>query len=229
MKKVFYITSFILAVLPINSKAQRQQEKFRDMKFCGNILRSLSPRLNDEDRKNIDLDKAYYLEMENTNHYFLRIPFKERPINSDFIGLEMDSLGNCKKGSIVHRNKGKLPKFSEYADSFVIYSLNRAAKRVVFITPMKALSDSGATKEKVLDPAMLISNDQKLNLSVHLNMASILNPEKLELMEGGYGFGIAPAGETSGGFGTYSYYFDVDFTVLNYLPPVADKVESERP
>jgi hypothetical protein len=48
-------------------------------------------------------------------------------------------------------------------------------------------------------------------------------------MESGYGYGIAPAGETSGGFGTYSYYFDIYLTARNYLPPSADEVEFERP
>lgn len=225
--KIFVVLFSFLGVLSLPLKAQ-QQEKFTDTGFRGNIFKFLRLHLSIDDRKNVDLEKAYYLEMDNKNHLFLRVPFKEKPINIDFIGLEIDSTGNCTKGSIVHRIKGQLPKFSEYADSFIIYSLNRESKRLIYITPMKQLSESEATKIKVLNAAVLISNDQKLNLSVHLNIEAILNPDKLELMEGGFGFGIAPAGEKGGGFGTYSYYFDVDLTLWNYLPPVANRIEFER-
>jgi hypothetical protein len=215
-------------LLPLHLPAQ-QQEKFTDTKFRGNVFRFLRQHLLDDDKNNIDFDSAYYLQIENKNHYFLRIPFKEKPINMDFIGLDTDSLGNCNKGSIVHRIRGKLSRFSEYADSFVIYSLNRDTRKLIYITPLKGLSDTIAANVKVWDPAINIGNDQKLNLYVHLNIAAILNPGKLELMESGYGYGIAPAGETSGGFGTYSYYFDIYLTARNYLPPSADEVEFERP
>ncbi|CAN5295573.1 hypothetical protein BH11BAC5_BH11BAC5_43300 [soil metagenome] len=81
----------------------------------------------------------------------------------------------------------------------------------------------------MLDPSVLYATNNGKDYVISLNIEAIFNPEGLEQMpEGGF-FGITPAGETGGGFGTYSFYFDVNLNRRNFLPSEIDQVDFERP
>jgi hypothetical protein len=212
-----------------------QQQELMHLKFRVNVTKFLGDNLETADKKKLDMDEAYYLNVGSyfsktdtgKKHLFLRVPFKDKPIATDFIGVETDSLGNCTRSGIVHINKDKLNR--SYGDTFYISNLKRNKTWQIYYTQPKVLSSGKENKPKVLDPAVLYATNNGKDYVISLNIEAIFNPEGLEQMpEGGF-FGITPAGNTGGGFGTYSFYFDVNLNRRNFLPPEIDQVDFERP
>ena len=192
------------------------------------VLKYLKENISQGDKKNKDYDNSYKLRIGDSAFFFLRIPFIDKPITTDFIVLKTDSFGNCLKGSIIHIVKSKIN--NPYLDTLIVYNLIRDKKWVVYNTEPKKIKKVEINKTKVLDP-VLISSYEGPNLTsvIYLNLFAILNPDSIEFMKDGGGFGVSPCGETSGGFGTYSFYFNVNLNKNNFLTPVADKIEFERP
>jgi hypothetical protein len=226
LMKLFSISIILIMFGSIKMYGQ-QQEKFLNMDFLVNVSRFLRNNLNEVDKKQSNIDEAYYLKLANENLYFLRIPFKGKPIVTDFIALETDSSGNCYKGSIVHIEK--VNKKNAYLDTLIIYNLKRDENWVVYCSNPTTLNSDKINNKKELDPVMLPASSNGTLWYLDLNIFAILNPVTIEPMQDGSGFGVGPAGKTSGGFGTYSFYFDANLDMSNFLPPVADKIEFERP
>lgn len=226
-KSLIKLFSVILFVIDSTHIYAQQQEKFFDMNFLVNVSRFLRNNLNEVDKKQSNIDEAYYLKLANENLYFLRIPFKGKPITTDFIALETDSSVNCYKGSIVHIEK--INKKNAYLDTLTIYNLKRDKNWVVYCSNSITLNSDKLNNKKELDPVMLPASSNGILWYLDLNIFAILNPVTIEPMQDGSGFGVGPEGKTSGGFGTYSFYFDANLDMNNFLPPVADKMEFERP
>ncbi len=220
-------TVVVLTMLTTKGYSQ-QQEKFSDINFLIHISNFLKTSIDSNDKRQSSIDQAYFLKLEQKSSYFLRIPFKNKSITTDFIALEMDSNFIPSKGSIVHIIKN-INGYS-YLDTVNIYTLKREKKWTVYLNnDSKTFKNNKLEKSKVLDEVIVTgSNDGKL-WSLNLNIFAILNPGTIEPMQDNTGFGVKPSGGTSGGFGTYSYYFDANLSANNFLPPVATKVEFERP
>lgn len=221
--KLFFIS--IVSLLITSSKVTaQQQEKFQDGVFIHNVSSFLIKNLKNTDNKQRELFEAYYLQLANT-HLFLRIPFKNKPITTDFIAVEIDSVGNCYRGSIVHINMST--KNYTHLDTVIIYTLNREKNWIIHTA-----IPSGKNQVKVaLDPVIIhrYDNNDITKPFLLLNTTALLNPAKIALTENEDGFGIAPAGKTSGDFGTYSFYMNAALNRDNFLPPVAEKIAFEQP
>ncbi|CAN5295422.1 hypothetical protein BH11BAC5_BH11BAC5_43290 [soil metagenome] len=117
------------------------------LKFRVSITKFLNDNLGIADKNNLDIDEAYYLNVGSYSlktdtgkkHLFLRVPFKDKPIATDFIGVETDRLGNCTRSGIVHINKDKFNR--PYGDTFYISNLKRNKTWQIYYTQPK-VSDS---------------------------------------------------------------------------------------
>lgn len=124
-----------------------QQQELMHLKFRVSITKFLNDNLGIADKNNLDIDEAYYLNVGSYSlktdtgkkHLFLRVPFKDKPIATDFIGVETDRLGNCTRSGIVHINKDKFNR--PYGDTFYISNLKRNKTWQIYYTQPK-VSDS---------------------------------------------------------------------------------------
>jgi hypothetical protein len=227
--------AFLLFTILLNISAFGQMPDIYSATVNANIFTYLRNNFSKDSIRHMDLSESYFLRFDSGRHYVLRIPFKGKSITTDFIALQTDSLGNCSAGSIVHLYKGETN--NPYTDTFYIYNLQRTKKWIVFSTMpawMKRVKDTAfkeniipATKNTAItDPAVILSCSVT-ECTYYVNVFAILHPDKIE--KDGDDFGVPPTGWTSGGFGTYSEYFNINLSRQNFLTPVADKIEFERP
>lgn len=227
LKKEFFLYAILVLSQLFPHQTYAQSNIFQNESFMKNTIIFLKKNIAESDKAKYNMYESYYLNLAKQDHYLLRIPFKDKSIKTDFIAIECDSFGNCFKGSIVHIIKNSLN--NSFFDTVVIFNLARDRKWITYYTPDKVLSEDALAKIKVLDPVIIAATNDGKTFDVNLNVFAILNPEQIELMEDGGGFGVTPDGDTSGGFGTFSYYFDANLDYRNFLPPVVTEIEFERP
>ena len=161
-----------------------------------NVVKFLKNNLSSVDYKAKNLDESYFLKFDSGRSYFLRIPFIEKSILTDFIALQTDSFGNCIRGSIVHFNRTKDDNL--YTDTLFICNLERKQNKIIYFEPSGDLSKKKITstndKTVILDPVVILGSD-KTKIYYYFNVLAILNPLNIEPMKEG-GFGIAPSGLT---------------------------------
>ncbi len=227
--------AFLLFTILLNTSAFGQMPDIYSATVNANICTYLRNNFSKDSIRHTDFSESYFLRFDSGRHYVLRIPFKEKSITTDFIALQTDSAGNCSAGCIVHLYKGETN--NPYTDTFYIYNLQRSKKWVVFSTmPAWMVPDRDTSHAKditvknvnpVLSDPVIILSCSPTECTYYLNVFAIINPDKIEKNDGE--FGVPPTGWTSGGFGTFSEYFDIKLTRQNFLEPALDKIEFERP
>jgi len=102
MKKYIYLT--LLSFIFFACKKQDQQNipanTNQNQSYLANVKAYLKTNLYDTDYVKVDFNNSV-LSKQGTD-WFLRIAFLNRKLSRDFILLQTDSIGNCKRGKFVH-------------------------------------------------------------------------------------------------------------------------------
>lgn len=94
--------------------------------YLQNVKTALKDSLTTSDFSNLDFTKAIINRVDSVSLYFLRVPFKEKSITSDFVIVKTDKEGRVDGGKIIHL-EGSVTNYS-FNGSTVISSLNRLEK-----------------------------------------------------------------------------------------------------
>lgn len=219
------IKTCLLLILFLSFKvllyAQKSNTLVKD--YYSNVNQSLKNNLNSSDFRDIDIEKSYSLKLESSRSLLLLIPFKKKSISADFIALKTDSLGNCLGGSIIHVKNST----NRNTDTFYIHNLQRTKNQVVFLNSWSDLKkNKNVSKDQnteILDPVILLSCTKDECL-YYLNVFALLNPA--QITKSGDEFVVKPTGITSGEFGTFSEYLNIN---QNASLSSIIKVEFEHP
>jgi hypothetical protein len=90
--------------------------------FLTNVKGCLKGSVADSDYNNLDFDRGLLSKQKDI--WFLRLAFKNKNLENDFLLLQTDSLGNCNNGKIIHLEKGQVND-ALFNGKISIQSLNR--------------------------------------------------------------------------------------------------------
>lgn len=199
--------------------------------YLKNVNAYLKANLTSEDYSRINLQMGNISLIESDSSYFFRLPFKDKSVQTDFIALQTDSLGNCSKGNIIHY---EIPDASLPANKTVLINNLQRNRNWKFDLAKPVFRETKSESTLVvmiptLENVTIVCYRHSTNGYTQFtldNISFLLNPSSAVPMPGGGGggggYGVPSAGNTSGDFGTFGNY-------LNSEDGIVDKVEFERP
>lgn len=224
---VFVSMTLLLGCKKDSNLIQPASKQTSEQSYLNKVNALLKKKLTVEDYSRIDLPKANISLINNNANYFIRVPFKNAAVKTDFIALQTDTLGNFDNGKIIHyeipdtllpANKKVLitdfDRTKTWMFNFLKPSLKEAKSEVVIIIPL--LDD--VTIVCYLPNPSVVGSFTQFSLD---NINFLLNPSSATQTSNGI-YGVPPAGNTSGNFGTYSNY-------MNNANGIVNKIEFERP
>jgi hypothetical protein len=119
MKRLLLITLFALILFSCQKEIKNDSS---DSGYLDKVELSLKDSISATDYASLDFSKVAKTFIDSGNVTLLRIPFKQKSINSDFILLQTTVEGGIKKGRVIHIN-GAVSTGHQYNGSILITSL----------------------------------------------------------------------------------------------------------
>ncbi|MEP7374573.1 MAG: hypothetical protein ABI675_14360 [Chitinophagaceae bacterium] len=121
MKHLFLI-GFLMVVFSACQKQIDNQPKATT--YLEAVKAALKDSLSPEDYFGLDFSSPVLSKIEEETNYILRIPFKGKNFQTDFVLVKSDDKGKNVIGRIVHMEKNSSSEYSKYNGSVLIRSMN---------------------------------------------------------------------------------------------------------
>ena len=123
MKHIFTFLFCLVAVI-----ACKKEERSQPADYLQTVRQSLKDSVLPNDYNLLDFSKSVLSKVDSVGLYMLRVPFKQKSIENDFVLLQTDKEGHVQRGRVVHiegnvQNDGSGKK--RFDGNILIYSLMR--------------------------------------------------------------------------------------------------------
>ena len=128
MKHFLVVASIILFLFSCKKEHNAPIDSIADqnLSFFQTVKTQLKDSLSTSDYACIDTNKLYKSKDAKTKGCFVRIGLLNKEITTDFMLLKTDTLGNIRRGKIIHADKDTLNvNKTRFSGRFAIASLNR--------------------------------------------------------------------------------------------------------
>lgn len=122
--------------------------------YLKNVKAALKDSMSGSDFSNLDFTKAIVNRVDSVSLYFMRVPFKGKSIEGDFVLVKTEKDGRVKEGRVVHL-EGNMKQRAFYGN-VSISALNRAhvLSSVIDKGYIVVLHKDWSTREQLMEAAM---------------------------------------------------------------------------